>query len=137
MSYADATAPNRRAVAMACSPNACTDHENARGSYRSGSGGEHGENSRQSIGGEHHRFITANRGHGRKHVHALRARGTRHQLYLKFDDAIRKHLRAFGNIVRVGISGANPRIRFDDDFQASFDEIRNYGRHQRHAPSPG
>ena len=48
--------------------------------------GQHGENPRQSVGGDQHCLVAADRAHGGKRVHALRARGARHQF-----DGERRH----------------------------------------------
>ena len=55
------------------------NHKYPRGCNRSRSGGKHGENSRKGISRDQDSFITADGSHGRKCVHALCARGSRHQ----------------------------------------------------------
>ena len=73
--------------------NACADYENAGGSNCAGGGGEHGENSWQGIRGDYQRFVSADGGHGRKHIHTLCAGGARHQFDGKRGDV------ALGNLL--------------------------------------
>ena len=67
--------------------NARADHQHARGRHGSGGGHEHGEHAGQGIGGDQHRLVSGNGGHGRERVHALRARDARHQLHRQEGDS--------------------------------------------------
>ena len=69
-------------MAMACSPATPAPMiENARRGHSPGGGGQHGENSGQSVGGNQHGFVAADRAHGGKRIHALGAGGSRHQFH--------------------------------------------------------
>src|SRR5467141_2387480 len=62
------------------SRDAAADDQHARGSDGARRGGEHGKNFGQRVRGNERRFVSGNGGHGGERVHALRARGARHQL---------------------------------------------------------
>src|SRR6202040_1437629 len=49
---------------------------------------------------------------------------------------IAQDFRAFGDVIGVRIAGFQAGARLNDNFQACFGKIGNYGGHQRDAPLP-
>ena len=80
-SYAEVTAPSRRAVAIAWSPATPAPMTSTRaGVIVPAAVVSIGKQPRQRVGGEDDRLVAADRRHRRQRVHALGPRGPRHQL---------------------------------------------------------
>ena len=78
VSGSDGSQPSRRSDGLK-PHHACTDNEDVRRSDGSRGRGQHGEHARQPVRGQQHCFVTADRGHRGQRVHALGARGARHE----------------------------------------------------------
>ncbi len=93
------------------SSDADADDQHARRRDGARSGGEHGENFGQRVGGDEDRFVSADGAHGGEGVHALRARGAGHEFDGEGGDP-------FGGDVLNGFDGAEGAEKADKNLVA-------------------